>query len=301
VKQWADLKGKVKPEDVEPGVYLGMDFETYSLLPFVNSSKLKGFHEATPAHARAAILKDKETKPKALGHAIHLALLEPARFEMETLVCPRVDKRTKPGKAAWAEYESKAKGRTILTEDEKRIIDGIRSNVAEHETAKALLTNKGVNELTLVWDWTGLGEGQPIRCKNRLDRYTSLEGWPVIVDIKSLGFVASRHTWEREAVKFGYWFQAPFYRDGMDALMPLPEGTDGWRRFMWIVCETIEPYAVRVFEADDEPMQWGRDHYQRYMRMYARAKETGAWPSWDDGVELAGLPGWVYKTFPEGG
>jgi hypothetical protein len=297
MKQWADLKDKVKPEDVEPGVYLGMDFDTYSLLPFVNSSKLKGFHEATPAHARAKMMADEETKSKALGHAIHLALLEPARYELEVAFVPKVDKA---GKAAWAAYEANNAGRMILLEEERLIIDGIRSNLAHNETAKALLMNKGVNELTLVWDDQHLGF--PIRCKGRIDRYTSLEGWPVEVDIKSLGVgPASRHTWEREAHKYGYWFQAPFYMDGMDTLLPLPPNSDAYRRFMWLVVETTAPYCVRVFEADQEPLQWGRDHYQKYLRQWARAQEKGVWQGWDDGVELAGLPGWVYRTFPEGG
>jgi len=301
VEQWADLKEKVKPEDVKPGVYQGMDFDTYSLLPFLNSSKLKGFHEATPAHARAAMLKDDETKSKALGHAVHLALLEPARFEMETAVVPKIDKRSNKGKAEYAAYEAQNPGRILLKPDERAIIDGIRASVATNETAKALLLNKGLNELTIVWDDVSLGEQHKVRCKARIDRYTSLEGWPVVADVKTMGFVASRHTWERDAHKYGYWFQAPFYLDGVNTAMPLPPATDAYRRFMWIVCETVAPHCVRVFEADEEPLQWGRDHYQKYLRQFVRAQESGSWHGWDDGVELAGLPGWVYKTFPEGG
>ncbi len=298
MEQWADLKEKLKPEDVPPGVYLGMDFETYSLLPFLNSSKLKGFHEATPAHARAAMFEDTETKSKSLGHAIHLALLEPARFEVETIVAPKIDKRFKAGKAKWAEYEKRAKGRTILSDGDRMTIEGIRGGIAANETAKALLTGKGLNELTLVWDDMSLG--RPIRCKARIDRYTELEGWPVEVDIKSIGWPASRHTFEREAYKHGYWFQAPFYLDGMNTIQPLPEGSDAYRRFMWLVVETSPPHCVRVFEADQEPLDWGRDQYRKGLRQWARAEEKHVWHGWDDGVELAGLPGWVYKTFPEG-
>jgi exodeoxyribonuclease VIII len=300
VQQWAELKEKLNPADVPPGVYLGMDFDTYGALPFVNASKLKGFHEATPAHARAAMSEDTETKAKNLGHAIHLALLEPARYQAEMLVIPKVDRRTKAGKAAWAAFEAKAGERLMLTDEESLTIKGIQAAISQNETAKALLTNKGLSEVTLVWDeWASTGA--PIRCKNRLDRYTSLEGWPVIVDIKSLGWPASRHTWEREAYKFGYWFQAPFYVDGMDAINPLPEGSDAYRRFMWIACETKPPHCVRVFEADNDAMQWGRDQYQASLRKWAKAQEAGSWEGWDGGVELAGLPGWVYKTFPEGG
>lgn len=300
MEQWADLKGKVNPEDVPPGVYLGVPFETYALLPFVNSSKLKGFHEQTPAHARAAMFEDKETKYKALGHAIHLALLEPARFEAETVVVPKMDsKRSNAGKAQWAAFEKQNVGRTILTEPEMLTIKGIRANLSNNETAMALLTGKGLNELTLVWD--DMSTGAPIRCKARIDRYTSLEGWPVEVDIKSIGKPASRHTFEADAYKFGYWFQAPFYMDGMDTIQPLPEGSDAYRRFMWITAETCAPHCIRVFEADQEPLQWGRDQYQKALRSWAKAQADGTWRGWDDGVELAGLPGWVYKVFSEGG
>jgi hypothetical protein len=280
-----------------------MPFDYYCLIPAVNSSKLKNFHGATPAHARAAMLEDKATGAKALGHAIHLALLEPARFEAETLVVPKQDKRSKAGKAAWAKFEADAKrtNRNLLVEEDKKIIDGIRASLSHSETALALLTNKGVNELTLVWDDESLGDGVKVRSKGRLDRYTSLEGWPIAVDVKSMGSAASRHDWERDAYKFGYWFQAPFYLSGLEALLPLPAESDAYRRFMWIVCETVPPFGVRVFEADEEPLQWGKDQYEKALRQYHKAASTGDWPGWDSGVELAGLPGWVYKTFPEEG
>ncbi len=301
MEQWADLKEKPEPGQVEPGIYLGMPFEFYELIPAVNSSKLKGFHGSTPAHARAAMLEDKDTSAKGLGHALHLALLEPARFEVATLVVPKVSKRSNAGKAEWAAYEAKAKAQNavLLLEEEKTIIDGIRESLAHCETALALLTNKGLNEMSMIWDDQSTSE--KVRCKGRLDRYTSLEGWPIEVDVKSIGKVATRHQFERDAHTFGYWYQAPFYLDGLEALMPLPAETDAFRRFMWIVCETIPPYGVRVFEADDEPLQWGRDRYQAALVQYAEAQKSGVWRGWGGGVELAGLPGWVHKTFPEEG
>lgn len=301
MKQWADLKEKPEPGKIEPGIYLGMPFEFYELIPAVNSSKLKGFYAATPAHARVAMLEDKDSAPKNLGHAIHLALLEPARFETGVLVVPKVSKRSNAGKAEWAAYEAKAKEKNaiLLLEEEAKIVEGIRNSLAHNETALALLTNKGVNEVSMVWDQPTTGK--PVRAKGRLDRFTSLEGWPVEVDIKSFGKVATRHQFERDAYTYGYWFQAPFYLDGLEALMPMPKEADGFRRFMWIVCETIPPYGVRVFEADEEPLNWGRDQYQLALEKYAEAQATGIWRSWEGGVQLAGLPGWVYKTFPEEG
>lgn len=296
MQAWEEIKGKPR-EEIGPGIYTDVPYEAYSTFPGINYSKLKTLEaERTLAHARYAALHPTETKAKDLGHAIHLAVLEPHRFDEECMIAPVVgDRRFKENKAIWKQFEAKAGGRLLLTSEEGEMIQGIQENLAMHDLCRTLLTNKGMNELTLLW--VDQETGSP--CKTRLDRYTSYEGWSIILDVKSFGKVASRFEFEREAHRLGYWIQAALYYDAMEVLAPF-EG-EGFRRFWWIVVEKEPPWCVRIFEADSEPLEWGRQQYRKRLRAWKQASDTGVWPGWDQGVELAGLPGWVYKTFSEEG
>jgi exodeoxyribonuclease VIII len=272
----------------KPGVYPGVSYDEYATWDAMNHSSLIHFRE-TPAHARHAITHQRTSKSLQFGWALHLALLEPSRFELEVASVPEgTERKTKAGKLAWSAFEAKHKGKVLLTPDEREAINGIRESVSRHETARMLLNGQGANEVSLVWDWEGL------RLKARIDRVTSLEGWPVILDLKSCEH-ADRFNFERAAHRFGYWEQASMYVDGLDVLRPMPDGGH-YRRFMWLACESEPPFCVQVWEADQEPLQWGRDRYQRYAKTWAECKRTGNWPGYPEGVDLLGLPGWVYKT-----
>jgi len=295
MQTWASIKG-IPPAEIPPGVYSGVPFPEYAMLPFLNYSKLKHFHGgATPAHARYALTHEKESDAKSFGLALHLAIFEPHRLDAETVVAPKVDRRFKEGKKAWAQYEELAKGRMILDEEQMAAIEAIRASARANATVNELLTNRGVNEMTFVWDDPEF----KVRCKGRADRYTHMESWPIVADLKSFGNVATRFAFERQAHQLGYWLQAAFYSDGLDAVAPTVG--EAFRRFVWIVAEVNPPHCVRVFEADSEPLEWGRIQYRKAMRTWAEAQRTGSWPGWGEGIELLGLPGWVTRTFVEEG
>jgi len=306
---WEKVKG-TPAEKIGMGVYAGVPYEEYSSWPHINHSRLRAIGpERTLAHARYDYLHPVETKAKTFGHAFHIAVLEPHRFDEECVVAPDNigNRSTKAGKLAWQQFMKRAEGRTILTPQEGETIEGIRASLAEHALANPLLTGPGFNEVTVVFEIErqeiGLPEGPAIPVKARLDRYTSHEGWPIVLDMKSFGKgPASRHDFEGQAHRLHYWEQAALYLDAINAAAPF-EG-EGFRLFWWLVCETTPPYCVRIIQADDidgGPLAWGRDQYRKQLRQWVQATESGVWPGWGEGVELAGLPGWVTKTFAEEG
>ncbi len=295
MRSWEEIKAEPR-EKLGPGVYTDVPFEAYSTFPGINYSTLKTLEgDRTLAHARYAKLHPTETKAKDLGHAIHIAVLEPHRFDEECIVAPIVgDRRFKENKAIWKQFEAKAGGRIILTSEEGEMLEGIQANLAAHPLCQQILTGKGINELTVLAHEETTGA----LIKVRQDRYTTYEGWSLVIDVKSMAGVATRHEWERVCHKYGYWIQAAMYLDTMNAAAPV--AGEGFRRFWWLVVEKDPPYCVRIFEADEEPLEWGRQQYRKRLRAWTQAAESGVWPGWDQGVELAGLPGWVYATFAEG-
>jgi len=279
-------------EAPKPGFYRGVSFEDYSRWDAVNHSRLRHL-DKTPFHARYEELHPRESSNyQELGHNIHAALLEPERFEDTFIVAPDVDRRTKAGKAIWAEHVAKANGKTVLTESDYACLEGLKANAALHETINGVLYGKGESELSIVW----VDQETGLLCKARLDRLTKIGSWPFVIDVKSTHAPAATYTWQTAVNKYRLHQQAAHYLNGIQAVAPL-EGGEYARKFAWIVCETVGPYAVRIFEADDRALEIGRDEVARNLAKYKACKESGVWPSWDQGMEIVGLPPWAMSRY----
>lgn len=274
-------------ETPEPGAYADVTFDEYAAWQAVNHSVLRHFRK-TAAHVRHEMEhQDESSKAQALGHAVHLAVLEPQRFGEEAVVRPKVDRRTKVGKAAWAKFEKEAAGRAILTTEEWDICEGIMANIERHPTARAFLRGRGVNELSLVWKDSEFG----VTCKARLDRLLDYERHPYILDVKTTSKPASTHAFQGSIESYQYHTQAAFYLRGAQQLQPAE------RRFAWLACETEAPYCVRLFDADDEALKVGQDLVAEWLSRFADCVTNGTWPGWGDGMDVAGLPPWVMKRY----
>jgi exodeoxyribonuclease VIII len=270
-------------------VYQNVDFDTYAAWPAINHSILRHFHK-TPAHVRYEMTHEDETKAKALGYLIHVAVLEPDRFKAEFAAAPKVDKRTKVGKADWARAEKANPGKELTKAEDYEAALCILQNIQEHGFARELLRSAGSQELSLCWRDKATG----VLCKGRLDRLTtSPSNDPVVVDLKTIGRPASTFAFQQAIETYGYHEQAAHYLSGLLTLMPempLP-------KFAWVVVETKAPHLCRVFEAEDEALAIGGDKMAKALATFKECRETDFWPGWGDGMDTAGLPPWVYKRY----
>ena len=107
-----------------------------------------------------------------LGTSVHCAVLEPATFQDRYAIAPQCDKRTKEGKAIWADLE--ANNKIILSASDYELIEGMSQSVLNHETASRLLAI-GDPEMTVYTDIEG------IPAKARLDWYRN----GIICDLKT--------------------------------------------------------------------------------------------------------------------
>lgn len=276
----------------KPGIYPDLPFEDYCRIDACNHSKLK-YLSLTPAHARYLELNPPEsTKQQDLGHAIHTALLEPERFNEQYVVAPDVgDRRYKEAKDAWASFVKQAAGKTVISAEDNRCIEGLKDSIRAHETASAVMYGRGINEVSLVWEDPETG----LLCKARVDRLTELNGWPFAIDLKSDGERATTDKWQMAVMRYGLHQQAAHYLRGLSILAPLPDGYA--RKFAWVVCETEPPYLVRVFEADDAALSIGNDEVAKHLRIYSECRKAGTWPGWPQGLDYAGLPAWAMKKY----
>lgn len=278
-------------EGPPPGIYPNVPFAEYCRWSSINHSILKNL-DTTPAHAHWRMThQDESTKFQDLGHMLHQALLEPKLFAESHLVAPDVDRRTKIGKAEWAAFEERAAGRTIVSESEMACLHGIQANAAVHATVREALYGVGVSELSMVWEDPETG----LLCKGRIDRLCEIGGWPFVVDLKTTHKPATTFSWQMSVERYKLHEQAAHYLRGLAVLRPLHG--ESQRKFAWLVAETEPPYAVRIFEAEDAALSIGNDVVSKHLQQFKECKEAGVWPSWPEGMDLAGLPAWAYRRF----
>jgi exodeoxyribonuclease VIII len=273
----------------EPGLYRNMTEAEYRAAPGLNISLLKVMAR-TPAHCFQELVAPVASTPtQELGQAFHAALLEPSKFHGEFFSGPGGDRRTKEGKALWANALAANPGKTALRADDYAWIERACEVLWKAPDVRALLGGpQGINEASAFWDWP-VGE-TVVRSKGRIDRLTQLEqAGAAIVDVKTTGD-ASPDAFARDIVKWGYHAQAAYYRDGLDVISPR---TRGW---LWLVVEKEPPFAHAIYEPLPAVLEMGRALYQGWLARYVECAAAKEWPGYPAGVNPIDVPPWAYRA-----
>jgi hypothetical protein len=78
-----------------------------------------------------------------LGSAVHCLVLEPWKFSERYAMAPRVDRRTKRGKADWESFQETLQGRELLTDDENTLAISLARAFNKHAGLATLLATEG--------------------------------------------------------------------------------------------------------------------------------------------------------------
>ena len=114
--------------------------EQYHANDAISHSKLELFRRRPISYYRRFVAKTvarpEPTEAFRLGSAAHCAVLEPATFWDRYALRPEgIDRRTKDGKIAFAEFESANAGKTIITQDEAGSVQEMTAAVQHHPLA----------------------------------------------------------------------------------------------------------------------------------------------------------------------
>ena len=247
----------------QPGIYENLPFQIYVQIDAVNASYLKLLSEV-PAKAK---LPDKDSKDKRFGRAVHAYVLEgKSTFFREFAVAGKVDKRTKEGKAKWAEFERQSEGKTVLDSSDYGIIMMMNDAVEAHPFAGKLL-HQGRSEVTVVWRDVETG----LLCKCRPDRIpANTEG--VFLDLKSTKN-AGEFIFRRDCVHYKYYNSAAWYMEGL-GIATGKLYTD----FAFIAVEKEPPYRVEVYTLEDKFLARGYDENHHWLAKEKEYREQNFWP-----------------------
>ncbi len=269
-----------------PGIYPRMSRAEYEKIDAVNWSTLKHY-QRSPRHARYAMDHPKPpSKAMEKGTAVHMAVLEPERFKDEYIILPKIDRRTKKGKAEWAEAEANLKpGQSFCEQGWYDYIRAVRDEIIKHPTITPLLSGVGLNEVCCVAKRNI--DGVDVLTKSLHDRIKDLDGYTWNVDFKSC---VSAEPWRfgPQACTLGYPGQAAFYTDNLDIAVP----SEKERRFIFIAWESEAPYCPKVYELED--LEIGRTLTRRLLRLHVKCTKTNHWPGYPTEIDLLRLPDW-YK------
>lgn len=211
--------------------------------------------------------EDSDTPSLKFGRAYHKFCLEPYDFDNEFIVSPKIDRRTKEGKEAYAKFEEEAKGKEIIDEETYNKLTDMRDVLYHTPYVKNLIN--GEHEKSFFWTDAETG----IKCKCRPDSFGVFGSQNICVDLKTTSD-AETSAFMRSALKFNYDVQAAHYTAGLEEIYG-KEYT-----FIFIAQETKAPYLVNVLQADSFFMENGQDVRRTMLETYKKCLELDEYPAY---------------------
>lgn len=270
---------------MKQGLYPNIPFADYVKIEAKNNSYL-GKMVSCPA---GALVEQEETEALSFGRALHTFVLEgESVFVEEFVVAPKVDRRTKVGKAIWAEFQLNNVGKSLVTQDEKDSLPEIDLAIRSHPIAREMLEGCKAVEQTIVWKDRETG----ILCKGRIDILPP-DDKRTLVDLKSTTD-ASRRAFEYfSANKYHYARQGAFYLDGintiyqkdLDNITAYSDNLNSiYDNFTFIAVEKKPPYKVGVFTLSDDFIEGGRKRYKKLLNLDQKCKAENHYPNYESGI-----------------
>jgi hypothetical protein len=268
---------------METGKYDNISLNDYHKLPGWSKTALDHINRS-PAHFMQWRDEPKEQTPAMLfGSAFHCAVLTPKLYGKYYITAPQIDKRSKEGKEKYAQFEKKAEGKTIITEENNTTIREMQKAIFSHPLASNLLSN---GEAEQSFFWTDKRTG--LKCKARPDylRYDA-----ICIDVKTTDN-ASIKSFQRSMYNYRYYVQGAFFLDGI-----FQSTNINCDNFVIIAIEKEKPYGIMIYCLDDLAIDTGRIEYEKNLDTCLDfendpEKYKTVYPVSTDPVELS-LPPWA--------
>jgi len=227
----------------------------------------------------------KETAALRMGTLVHLATLEPDRFNAELITIPE-DAPKKPtekqlnakkpklehleAKAWWDNFNELAKGKTIVDQDEQEQAKAM--GLALSAELKHWGVKPVAQELSLTCTYSD------IALKGQVD-LISEDGW--IYDLKSMEKRLSPYTVRSSVYKWGYQFQAAFYCLLFKQVFGIRA-----KGFRMVCVEKSKPYATGIYEISGELINEGMLQVTQALESYKACTAFNSWPLYPKQINI---------------
>lgn len=241
-----------------------MTEKEYRQHPAISRSELFKISESPEKFKYYKEHPEDPTPALIFGQLFHAMALQPEMVWEQFAVAPNVDRRTKAGKEAFAEFEATAEEKTIVTPDMVKQATEMCEALYRNKFARKLLN--GERERPLFWVDEMTGE----ECKCRTDVLTEVGENLIVVDLKTAD-CAETEAFMKAAIKYGYDLQSAMYSEGVKS------NTNRDPLFVFVVVEKKPPYAVNILQADKLLIRRGYDLFREYLGIYHECKTTDNW------------------------
>lgn len=231
----------------------------------IAASDIKNFLKSPAKYYYDKFVKTtkEEQRHFSIGSAIHEIILEPHLFNTNYIVFPKVDGRTKEGKAKLEEFKQQSEGKTILYEDEMEMISVIGENALKNHTLVELMKDS-YREVSCYT----IDEVTGLKIRMRPDVMCATKS--TIVDLKSC-IDSSPKDFRSSVYKFGYSLSAAYYGDFI-----------GRENYVFAAAEKTQPYQVALYVLDDEKIQYGREQYRMGLDLIKFCQDNNYYPSYNE-------------------
>lgn len=253
----------------------------YRAYPALSQSLLKEFARS-PRHYAQALAEPREATPALIfGQAFH-AMMATLNEEgaKPYAVMPKVDGRTKEGKAVKEQFMADNAGAIIVSEDEASRLAGMRQSATKHPEIVRMLDECHSNELSLFAYQGG------VLCKSRFDMLSG----NTIVDWKTTED-ASQKAVAYAIRDFRYDLQNAFYEE-MARLCKVEV-----HRFVFVFFEKKPPYGIALYSISARSLEKASNERAKLIadfRDCVSVNKESPWQDWpcygNDIVELEVWP-----------
>lgn len=268
------------------GRHANMKNEDYHAAPGISKSHLDDIADKSAMHYWEKHLNPNHVRMKSdafvMGDAIHKAILEPDLFTTHFAAAPKVDRRTKEGKAEYARFEFENAGKAILSADQYQTCLAVRDAAHRHPVASGLLA-KGDAEVSFFASDAETEE--LVKCRPDF----IMAGGDMIIDVKTTDD-ASDWGFSKAITNYRYDLSPAWYFDVIEAAgFARPE------RWLWIAFEKEPPYAIGVYYAPDEMIFKARETARRDFQRILHYKQLNQWPDYGAEIRTAKLTPWAKR------
>jgi hypothetical protein len=218
----------------------------------------------------------KKNNAMEFGNALHTYVLEKEQFFDRYFVMPKINKTTKAGKEAYAQACEESKNKSLICVEAMREIEKMGFAIENHQFANPLIAD-ALYEKSIYWSEQDTG----LLCKVRPDIWHD----DFICDLKTCAS-ASHHDFQKSILNYGYHIQAGMIHEALKVVA----GKEV-KNFVFIAIEKEPPYAIGVYQLDDNALQKGIQKFKEIINGIKRCLDANEWPSYPPG--LIDLPSWA--------
>lgn len=264
-----------------------LPMDTYQSLDAYSRSDLM-LVKKSPFHLKAKRERlyagdEKESPAMLLGELVHCLVLEPDEVLDRYIGAINVDRRTKGGKALYADFLKEADGRIVVDPDTFEKAAHMATNVTGQDLANAAL-KECLIERSVIWS----DEESGLTFKCRPDAYNPQTG--LVVDLKTTKD-ASYRAMQGSSARYGYFLQAAMIREAL-----LFHGLR-FSKYLLICVESAAPYVYRPLVIGEDALDSGLNEFNYLKRKLATCIHEDNFEHYP----LAELlyPSWAEQDFTE--